>query len=634
MSLIDRLKPLKTWVVLFAATIGLVHAGCSTDFSSPDNDNTPPTSGSDVIPPDPDNDTDSNDDPPYIPPATNDPEPGEVSIDAAPEFCCNPLAIEFEAKVGASTGQSAIESYEWDFGNGRTGSGESIKHIYGRPGLYLVELVVTHNDGSSQLATLVLQVGVSEPAPPDDSDTPPDQDEPPIDDPDVDPDSPDDAAFVNAHAGSDQTVHAGVTVTLNGSASTTDSADALSFSWRQVSGPVVSLASLSGVQTSFAAPTGYETATVLTFELTAFVEGSSDRDQVRVTVQPTTSDEEPNPDLPTTQQLVTWMAELPPLPKVHYSFPLHPTLIAEPVTPLLHQYVRLTRAISLSSQALDWQISTAVTVCDQVNDLHDGGLIATIAINHSPWHESFPSDLPPTYTGPEHDAEIETYRQRLTSIRSKIAALNASRGTSISVSAILLDTERFYVKEPHEAGAAEWNAAINAKYAPFFDIAKQLYPNAVVEWYGHGIQESQGATGWSPFPWFTFEEPADTLACSLYRVAELETMRETFRRTYDFAEDLGYSEVTPWVALGAGYRRDPVLFQVWQQNWDYDPVYSLLLGREMNQWWHATQPDRYAPWDAATAVVFYPAPFDPRSPAWGKHFIAYARGAAGRNDVP
>jgi hypothetical protein len=92
--------------------------------------------------------------------------------------------------------------------------------------------------------------------------------------------------------------------------------------------------------------------------------------------------------------------------------------------------------------------------------------------------------------------------------------------------------------------------------------------------------------------------------------------------------------VTPWVALGAGYRRQPDNSQAWDTDWDYDTVYSMLLGGEINLPWYGQQPERYAPWDAAEVVVFYPPPFDGRTPAWGKHFVAYARGAAGLDELP
>ena len=340
------------------------------------------------------------------------------------------------------------------------------------------------------------------------------------------------------------------------------------------------------------------------------------------------------PILPTLEQLVAMMAELAPLPKVHYSYPMHPTLLGDPDSPLLYHYVRLTRSVGLSSAAKNWQIATAVDVCDQINALGDGAARATIAINHSPWHISYPASLPPTYTGPEADAEIAVYRTRLTAIRDQIAVQNALLDSDVTVGAILLNSERFYPKQPTEPGAAEYNVAILAKYTPFYDIAKEFFPEARVEWYGLGIQESAAKSGWSRFPWFTFDEPSDTLSCALYRVSELGTMRDTYRRSVSLAAELGYGEVTPWIALGSGYRRDTVAFQTWSQDWNYDTVYSLLLGRELNQKWYSTQPDRFAPWSAAKVVVFYPSPFDPRTPSWGKHFIAYARGAVNRNDLP
>ena len=88
-------------------------------------------------------------------------------------------------------------------------------------------------------------------------------------------------------------------------------------------------------------------------------------------------------------------------------------------------------------------------------------------------------------------------------------------------------------------------------------------------------------------------------------------------------------EVTPWVALACGWRRQTDQMHSWAVDWDYDLVYSWGLGRELNNPWFGLHPERYAPWDAAKVVCFYPAPFDPRTPAWGKHFVAYVHGANG-----
>jgi hypothetical protein len=114
----------------------------------------------------------------------------------------------------------------------------------------------------------------------------------------------------------------------------------------------------------------------------------------------------------------------------------------------------------------------------------------------------------------------------------------------------------------------------------------------------------------------------------------IDTMRETFRRTYERAKEHGVNEVTPWIALGTGYRPAVDQFHAWQSNWDYDVIFSWQLGAEVNIGWYGANPMRYAPWNAAKVVVFYPGAFDPRSPAWGKHFVAYVRGATGVKKLP
>lgn len=89
------------------------------------------------------------------------------------------------------------------------------------------------------------------------------------------------------------------------------------------------------------------------------------------------------------------------------------------------------------------------------------------------------------------------------------------------------------------------------------------------------------------------------------------------------------SEVTPWVALASGYRRSVESFHEWSYDWDYDLVYSWMLGAEISHPWFG-QPvrhARFAPWDRATIAIFYPHPFAEKSPLWGKHFVAYVRGA-------
>jgi hypothetical protein len=57
----------------------------------------------------------------------------------------------------------------------------------------------------------------------------------------------------------------------------------------------------------------------------------------------------------------------------------------------------------------------------------------------------------------------------------------------------------------------------------------------------------------------------------------------------------------------------------WEDNWDYNPNLSYRIGNDLN----STRP----PFDRAKIIIFYPDPFNEKTPHWGKHFIAYVRGA-------
>ncbi|MFK7845209.1 MAG: PA14 domain-containing protein [Rhodothermales bacterium] len=63
----------------------------------------------------------------------------------APE---NPLKINFDASIAESNG-GTIVSYDWDFGDGTTGSGQSPAHSYLKAGTYQPILTVTDNQGNS-----------------------------------------------------------------------------------------------------------------------------------------------------------------------------------------------------------------------------------------------------------------------------------------------------------------------------------------------------------------------------------------------------------------------------------------------------------------------------------------------------
>lgn len=328
---------------------------------------------------------------------------------------------------------------------------------------------------------------------------------------------------------------------------------------------------------------------------------------------------EPPPD---EAQMLAWLRELEPLPKVHYSWPLPYSSISDE---LLTEYVRLTHAASVSGE---WhksdEIDRAVRICQQVNAA-EPEIRASIGVNYSVWHRRFGKDLTPTDTGPTHDAELEYLQSRLESIRDEVAAANQRQGADVTVSAILFDSERFHTR----AGDAAWNRAITAKYDAAYDIARQIFPEVRIEWYARGaVQPSAAATGWSTSSLFALDEEGESFGCSLYRVPEIGYTRETFRRTAALAGEHGCEQVTPWIALASGYRRQVDAFHEWSLDWNYDLIYSWQLGAEVNQPWFGApeRQERFAPWNKAQVAIFYPEPFG-RSPYWSVHFVAYVRGA-------
>ena len=85
-------------------------------------------------------------------PETNIPPTAGFTAIAWHDYIYAPLEVLFDAS-GATDPDGRIIDYEWNFGDGTTGSGVTISHTYSSPGSHPIELVVHDNRGGSGKAS-------------------------------------------------------------------------------------------------------------------------------------------------------------------------------------------------------------------------------------------------------------------------------------------------------------------------------------------------------------------------------------------------------------------------------------------------------------------------------------------------
>ncbi|MCL4847616.1 MAG: PKD domain-containing protein [Acidobacteria bacterium] len=91
-----------------------------------------------------------------------------AEFDFSPTAPLEGQSVQFDAsrsKDGpdAQEGQNqTITSYQWDFGDGRTGSGKTVSHAFSRPGSFTVTLTVANARGLSSQRTRFVTVGVGQ----------------------------------------------------------------------------------------------------------------------------------------------------------------------------------------------------------------------------------------------------------------------------------------------------------------------------------------------------------------------------------------------------------------------------------------------------------------------------------------
>lgn len=319
---------------------------------------------------------------------------------------------------------------------------------------------------------------------------------------------------------------------------------------------------------------------------------------------------------------------LKPLPKVHYYTAPSTKLLNDRNNRRLYELARITHSLGVRGEwTNEQQVDNCVYMCAGLNKTKPI-ITASLSVSFSPWHRKFGKRLPPTDRGPTYWEEIRYFEKRARLVKNWVEQSNERYGSDVKVSALKLSTERFHIKPDDES----WNEGIRGALDAIHIKARSVFPNARIEWYGRGMIRGAG-TGWRRTPYWTGKEIKAPLSCSLYTVPELERTRETFRRTCKLADELGISEVTPRVALAAGYRRGLKKGQYFDPDWSYDIIYSYSIGAELNIKWYGDRPERFAPYNRAKVVVFYPPPFDKRTPDWARHFIAYVRGATGVKEL-
>ena len=80
----------------------------------------------------------------------------QATIVASPTKGDAPLMVLFEAT--ATDPDGSVIGYGWEFGDGQTGVGQTIDHVYITPGVYVTTLTVTDNIGAVQRVTTTITV--------------------------------------------------------------------------------------------------------------------------------------------------------------------------------------------------------------------------------------------------------------------------------------------------------------------------------------------------------------------------------------------------------------------------------------------------------------------------------------------
>lgn len=415
---------------------------------------------------------------------------------------------------------------------------------------------------------------------------------------------------VVAAAGADQQVVGGTTVVLDGSASITYGTGAVTYHWAEISGVFAMLTNPESAITTLMAPEVDETVT-LVFELTVTQGTATGRDTVAVVVVPPAAPPAPDPTS------IEALRMLPPLPRVHYNWSFPAAFLNDASNDdRLREWVRISHSgVVWGELVKQAQLQKVMRMCREVNATNPA-IPATVGFVFRPFTNIFPPDAPPTYTGPEQDEEIAFLTERLHLLKGWVAQDNQAHGSPVSVSCVILGSERFFVKAAGEAGAEAWNAAIDAKHNLTYLTVKQALPQARVEWYARAIS-----------PLFTLREMGEAFSAPMYHTPEPSSLRSIIVRGLAAAQAHGVNEFTPWICLGTSYLWNADGSKTWRFDNPYDESASWQLGAMIN--YNGYAGDDYGIQEYADVVIHWPPPWDSRIANWQAHFVAYVLGANG-----
>jgi cellulose 1,4-beta-cellobiosidase len=86
-------------------------------------------------------------------------------LSASPTSGTSPLTVNFDAS-SSSGPDGSILTYEWSFGDGGTGAGETISHTYRQPGVYTAQLTAIDANGNMDSTSCEITVTAAVGTPP------------------------------------------------------------------------------------------------------------------------------------------------------------------------------------------------------------------------------------------------------------------------------------------------------------------------------------------------------------------------------------------------------------------------------------------------------------------------------------